>query len=169
MIVAGFHQTFLILNWVEINLKFITNDATQEWGNASKLFMFAIKHKADTCSKHLTHSNWLLCVYLKLIPTQIFDVTWNPRIGTFEISARKNVWLECFYENGIDNFQISTDINSNKKISKKPLTSACYYICQDCLVHLGDLGNNQPEYQVETMYAMLYLQIHKVFMSLFSK
>ena len=32
------------------------------------------------------------------------------------------------------------EINGNSSPVKKPHTQSCYYICQDCLVHLGDIG-----------------------------
>ena len=42
------------------------NHAAQEQENDLKLCIFAMKHKADTHSKHLTHSNDRLGLYLKL-------------------------------------------------------------------------------------------------------
>ncbi|XP_046845493.1 protein SMG7-like [Xenia sp. Carnegie-2017] len=46
------------------------------------------------------------------------------------------------------------DVNSNRRMrhDKKPPASASYYICQDCLVHLGDLAR----YRYDTIEAEVY-------------
>ena len=68
----------LILNWVGVNLECVEDYGAWERANDLKLHIFAIKHKADTYSKHWTHSDD--CVYLQLSPTQIYGFSWNPRI-----------------------------------------------------------------------------------------
>lgn len=35
---------------------------------------------------------------------------------------------------------ILEEINGNTNLAKRPHTQSCYYICQDCLVHLGDIA-----------------------------
>ncbi|XP_028394633.1 protein SMG7-like [Dendronephthya gigantea] len=51
------------------------------------------------------------------------------------------------------------DINSNRKMNKKPSASACYYICQDCLVHLGDLARYRNETGEAEVYYKQALQL----------
>lgn len=48
---------------------------------------------------------------------------------------------------------ILEEINGNTSLAKKPHTQSCYYICQDCLVHLGDIARycDDPE-QAEVFY-----------------
>lgn len=48
---------------------------------------------------------------------------------------------------------ILEEINGNTTPTKKPHTQSCYYICQDCLVHLGDIARycDDPE-QAEVFY-----------------
>lgn len=48
---------------------------------------------------------------------------------------------------------ILEEINGNTCVTKKPHTQSCYYICQDCLVHLGDIARycDDPE-QAEMFY-----------------
>ncbi|XP_078358285.1 nonsense-mediated mRNA decay factor SMG7-like [Oculina patagonica] len=48
---------------------------------------------------------------------------------------------------------ILEEINGNTSPAKKPHTQSCYYICQDCLVHLGDIARycDDPE-QAEVFY-----------------
>ncbi|PFX33294.1 protein SMG7-like [Stylophora pistillata] len=48
---------------------------------------------------------------------------------------------------------ILEEINGNSSPVKKPHTQSCYYICQDCLVHLGDIARycDDPE-QAEVFY-----------------
>ena len=40
----------------------------------------------------------------------------------------------------ICNIVLFLEINGNTNLAKRPHTQSCYYICQDCLVHLGDIG-----------------------------
>ena len=40
----------------------------------------------------------------------------------------------------ICNIFLFLEINGNTNLAKRPHTQSCYYICQDCLVHLGDIG-----------------------------
>ncbi|XP_068688143.1 nonsense-mediated mRNA decay factor SMG7-like [Montipora foliosa] len=48
---------------------------------------------------------------------------------------------------------ILEEINGNNCVTKKPHTQSCYYICQDCLVHLGDIARycDDPD-QAEVFY-----------------
>ena len=68
-------STFTLIS-VGVNLKCIDDDAAQESANDPKLHTFVAKHKSNIYSEHL----WWLSFNLELTPTQICDVTWNPRI-----------------------------------------------------------------------------------------
>ena len=74
-----FYCTIMQWMWVGVNLGCINAYAALEWANDidMKLHVFATKHKAITYHENLT---WWLCPDLELTPTEIYDVTWNPRI-----------------------------------------------------------------------------------------
>ena len=57
---------------MRINLKYIDGYAVLERANDKKLHEFATKQEANNYSEHLTPT--------ELTPTEIYDVTWNPRI-----------------------------------------------------------------------------------------
>ena len=59
---------------------------------------------------------------------------WNFISNGFRSSHPVSIWLCVTVK-----FLLS-EINGNSCSPKKPHTQSCHYICQDCLVHLGDIG-----------------------------
>jgi prolipoprotein diacylglyceryltransferase len=70
----GFTMAFCTF-WRGVNLKCIGAYAVLEWASDMKLHVFATKHKANTYSEKLIHSDD--CLDLELTPHQIYDVIWN--------------------------------------------------------------------------------------------
>jgi hypothetical protein len=79
-LVLGFHYGILQWIWRGVNPKCIDAYAVLEWANDTKLHVFATKHKANTCSEQLTHSDDCVSILFCLTRRQIYDVIWNPRI-----------------------------------------------------------------------------------------
>ena len=55
------------------------------------------------------------------------------------------------------NVVLYLEINGNTNLAKRPHTQSCYYICQDCLVHLGDIG--KPIFKCTLLFIVLLLYI----------
>jgi hypothetical protein len=55
--ILRFHYGILQWIWRGVNLKCIDAYAVLEWANDTKLHVFATKHKANTYSKQLIHSD----------------------------------------------------------------------------------------------------------------
>ena len=51
--IVGSHYTIMHWIWVGVNLDCIDAYAVLEWANDMKLYVFASKHKANACHKHL--------------------------------------------------------------------------------------------------------------------
>jgi hypothetical protein len=56
-IIIGFHCGILQSIWRGVNLECIHAYAVLEWANDTKLHVFATKHKANTYSEQLVHSD----------------------------------------------------------------------------------------------------------------
>ena len=78
--VLEFHYTIMQWIWVGVNLTSIDAYAVLEWANDMKLHVFATKYKANTYIPWTFSLIWWLCPDLELTPTEIYDVTWNPKI-----------------------------------------------------------------------------------------
>jgi hypothetical protein len=55
--ILGFHCGILQSIWLGVNLECIDAYAVLEWANDTKLHVFATKHKANTYSEQLIHSD----------------------------------------------------------------------------------------------------------------
>jgi hypothetical protein len=57
VLILGFHCGILQSIWRGVNLECIDAYAVLEWANDTKLHVFATKHKANTYSEQLIHSD----------------------------------------------------------------------------------------------------------------
>ena len=57
----------------------------------------------------------------------------------------------------ICNVVLYLEINGNTNLAKRPHTQSCYYICQDCLVHLGDIGKPIIKFTLLFIVLLLYI------------
>lgn len=67
------------------------------------------------------------------------DITFILRAAFVRI--QQNTWKPESHIFCVGLVAFVSEINGNTTPTKKPHTQSCYYICQDCLVHLGDIGN----------------------------